>query len=210
MNRKNMLAFGVWELLLVLVLLALLGGMLLGPLQRSVARQQLNTQMRLLAQTVLYAQTEAQRMGRPLWLCPVQLRSDGRINGCVRQLSEAVWAQGLLLYADRLGQTSGEYDRAEVVRTALLDDRRYRLRVRIWRQQPGRFMLLPLPTRLPQVAYGAQGWGGEAPVWLQLQLSLANEPQQCRTLIVPPSGPLQRCRDPGADPHGVAALCVCF
>ena len=211
MNKHRASGFGLWELLLVLLLLALLSGTLLLRLQESVARQQVMSQLQRLGQTVRFAQAEGQRLAQPLWLCPVQLRVDGRINGCVRQLSEAMWAQGVLVYADRPGQRSGVYDGGEVVRTALLDERRYRLRLRVWRQQPDRFMLLPWPDRAPQVAYGAQGWGATEPVWLQLQLALQTDPQRCTTLLVPPSGPLQRCDDGMAqEGMGREALCVCF
>lgn len=213
MNKKNMLGFGLWELLLVLLLLGLLSVALLAPLPLSVARQQLGTQIRLLGQTIVFAQTEARRLGRPLWLCPVHLRVDGRINGCVRQLSESMWAQGLLVYADRPGLTAGGYDRAEAVRTMLIDERRHRLRVRIWREQPNGFMLLPLPTRQPQILYGAQGWGEAEPVWLQVQLAGQGDPGRCQTLLVPPSGPLQYCQtgtEGASELSKRAALCVCF
>ncbi len=213
MNKKRTSGFGLWELLLVLLLLGLLSGTLWWLWQPSLARQQLGSQLQRLGQTIRLAQSEGLRQGQPLWLCPVRLRVDGRINGCVGQLSEAMWAQGFLLYADRPGQRPGVYDHDEVIKTVLVDEHRYRLRVRIWRQQASRFMLLPWPERMPQVMHGAQGWGAQAPVWLQLQLARHSEPQRCLTLLVPPSGPLQQCAEQHGEPEGgpnMEALCVCF
>ncbi|MBP6115704.1 MAG: GspH/FimT family pseudopilin [Neisseriaceae bacterium] len=212
MARINTQGFGLWELLLALGLLALMSGGLLLALQRSVAQQQLGLQMRFLGQTLQFAQLEAGRLGRPLWLCPVQLRVDGRINGCVRQLSEDMWAQGLLVYADQPGLNMGSYDSGEVVRTVFVDERRHRLQLRQWREQgpSSALTLTSLPQRQPQIRYGVRGWGDAEPVWLQLQLSPQGRAAgECALLLLPPSGPPQYCQD--LSNHSERArLCVCF
>lgn len=211
MIRKNMKGYGLWTVLLALFLLALISGGVLLALQKGVMQQQLSMRMQLLSQTIQFAQAEARRLGRSVWLCPVRLRVDGRINGCMRQLSvnEGAWAQGLLVYADQRGQNAGVYDSGEVVKTAFVDEQRYRLQVRQWRaQSKDRFMLLPLSVSQPQVRYGAWGWGEAEPIWLQLQLSIRNDPDHCQTIIIPPLGPEQTCQGDAMEKW--AALCVCF
>ncbi|MGO3858890.1 GspH/FimT family pseudopilin [Neisseriaceae bacterium CLB008] len=210
MGHKNMQGVGLIELLLVVALLAAMSVGVLWSVQRGVAQQQLGLSMRQLGQTVQFAQAEAKRLGRSVWLCPVQRRVDGRINGCVRQLSEDMWAQGLLVYADKPSLNAGVYDAGEVVRTAFVEEGRHRLQVRQWREQthPQRFMLLPLAERQPQIRYGAWGWGEREPVWLQLQLSVPGQLGRCETLLMPPTGPPQRCQDDSGGAREV--LCQCF
>lgn len=111
--------FTLTELMIVVALAAIFATLAVPAMGGMIARQRVQGQANEIANAFAFAHNEAVRRGKPVFVVPGNVRTDGKLNG-----STTSWgnANALLVFTDN-GANNQTYDAGEDLRVVTLNDK---------------------------------------------------------------------------------------
>ncbi|MBR3481911.1 MAG: GspH/FimT family pseudopilin [Neisseriaceae bacterium] len=111
--------FTLTELMIVVAIAAVFATLAVPAMGGMIARQRVQGQANEIANAFSFAHTEAVRRGKPVFVVPGNVRTDGKLNG-----SATSWgnANALLVFTDN-GANNQTYDAGEDLRVVTLNDK---------------------------------------------------------------------------------------
>lgn len=116
--------FTLTELMIVVAIAAIFATLAVPNMGGMIARQRVQGQANEIANAFTFAHTEAVRRGKPVFVVPANIKSDGKLDGNPPTDWEDAKANALLVFADenKTGNTAQKYDSGEDLRVVPLNN----------------------------------------------------------------------------------------
>lgn len=111
--------FTLTELMIVVAIAAIFATLAVPAMGGMIARQRVQGQAAEISNAFTFAHNEAVRLGKPVFVVPGQINSNGKLNGAVDDWDNA---NALLVFADN-GTNNQTYDAGEDLRVVTLNDK---------------------------------------------------------------------------------------
>lgn len=113
--------FTLIELLVVIAIIAIMAVIALPNMSQWIASRRAASNAEQIANLMRFARAEAVRLNQPVYICPVQIKKDGKSNG---ECGSTYSNQGLLAFADSNKDKAYEDDRTDIsLRTIILNSK---------------------------------------------------------------------------------------
>ncbi|MBQ9258472.1 MAG: GspH/FimT family pseudopilin [Neisseriaceae bacterium] len=124
MKRRHLKqqGFTLTELMIVVALAAIFATLAVPNMSGMIARQRIQSQASEIANALTFAHTEAVRQGKPVFVVPAKIKTDGKLDGPTADWSSAD-TNAVLVFADenKTGNTAQKYDSDEDLRVVSLN-----------------------------------------------------------------------------------------
>lgn len=116
--------FTLTELMIVVALAAIFATLAVPSFGGMIARQRVQGQANEIANAFTFAHNEAVRRGKPVFVVPANIKSDGKLDGNLPTDWEDAKANALLVFTDenKAGNTAQKYDSGEDLRVVSLNN----------------------------------------------------------------------------------------
>lgn len=122
MKRRHLKqqGFTLTELMIVVALAAIFATLAVPNMSGMIARQRIQSQASEIANALTFAHTEAVRQGKPVFVVPAKIKTDGKLEGATTDWSSND-TNAVLVFADNSGGKEQFYDTGEDLRVVSLN-----------------------------------------------------------------------------------------